>query len=86
VTGSGRAGLIAVNSGSTWAMTSTGSGFAAPAQWSGMPFYGQQANLLGDVNGDLKADLVAVNYLSVWVLASTGTGFSPPAQWLTGPP
>ena len=76
-----KADLIAVNGGSSWVMTSTGSAFSAPALWLNVPFYGVQGTVLGDVNGDKKADLVALSQLQVWVAASTGSAFSSPAIW-----
>ncbi|MFI5286388.1 MAG: VCBS repeat-containing protein [Candidatus Dormiibacterota bacterium] len=82
VSGDGKADLVAVNSGSTFVMTSTGPGFAAPTGWSGTPFYGQQATLDGDVTGDRKADLIAINSTNAFVAPSTGTAWSAPALWL----
>jgi uncharacterized protein YaiE (UPF0345 family) len=73
--------LIAVNGSSTWVMTSTGSAFGAPAQWSSSAFYGSRATLATDVNGDGRADLIAVNGTSTWVMTSTGSAFNTPAQW-----
>jgi hypothetical protein len=75
------ADLIAVNGSSTWVMTSTGSGFAAPVEWSSSAFYGSHATLAADVNGDGMADLIAVNGSSTWVMTSTGSAFGAPAQW-----
>ena len=84
ITGNGRSDLIAVNETSAWAMLSTGSSFAAPADWHEGTFYGSRATLACDVNGDGKTDLVAVNDSSVWVMLSTGSGFSAPQLWSTG--
>ena len=62
-------------------MRSTGSGFSIPERWSGDPFFGTKATLLGDVTGDGRADLVAVNENDTWVMLSTGSGFPAPARW-----
>ncbi len=70
VNGDGKTDLIAVNydvstnTGSSWVMLSTGSGFSAPQQWSNQAFNGTKAMLAGDVNGDGKTDLIVVNYNS----------------------
>jgi surface antigen len=68
-------------SGSTFVSLSTGSGFSAPQGWSGTPFYGSKATLVGDVNGDGKADLIAVDEGGTFVMLSTGSGFSAPQGW-----
>jgi hypothetical protein len=93
VNGDGKTDLIAVSfstaaqSGSTWVMTSTGTGFALPQQWSNLAFHGTSAILAGDVNGDGRTDLIAVSYSrahgtgSTWVMTSTGTGFNAPEMW-----
>jgi len=73
--------LVAVNSGSTWVMTSNGSSFNAPALWSNAPFYGSVATLSGDLTGNGHPDLVAVNGNSVWVMLSTGSGYGSPTEW-----
>jgi hypothetical protein len=62
-------------------MLSTGSGFSAPQEWSGTPFYGSKATLAGDVNGDGKTDLIAVNEIGTFVMPSTDSGFSAPQAW-----
>jgi VCBS repeat protein len=80
--GDAKVDLVALNWTSTWIITSTGSGFGPPTQWSNTPFYGLVGTLSGDVNGDHKVDLVAINPLSVWVAQSTGTALSAPAMWL----
>jgi surface antigen len=67
--------------GSTFVMLSTGSGFSAPQEWSGTPFYGSKATLMGDVNGDGKADLIAVNEIGSFVMLSTGSSFSAVQGW-----
>jgi hypothetical protein len=81
VNGDGKADLVAINDTSTFVMLSTGTGFAAPQQWSNTAFYGTKATLVADVNGDGKADLVAINDTSTFVMLSTGTGFAAPQQW-----
>jgi len=46
VNGDGLADLVGVGNDSTWVMLSTGEGFAAPVQCSGVAFYGTKATLL----------------------------------------
>jgi FG-GAP-like repeat len=81
VTGGGTADLAIPSGIGTCVQTSTGSGFAAPQQWTSTAFYGSKATLVGDVNGDGKADLVAVNDGSTWVMLSNGSGYSAPQLW-----
>jgi hypothetical protein len=78
--------MVALSSGSAWAMNSTGTTFGTPVQWSNAPFYGQTGTLWGDVTGDGKVDLIAINNFSIWVEVSNGVSFAAPAQWLLGPP
>jgi hypothetical protein len=40
--------LVAVNKDGTWVMKSSGTTFAAPTQWSSMPFFGTKATLGSD--------------------------------------
>lgn len=80
-TGSNRAGLVAVNDGSAWVMSSTGASFTSPALWSVSRFFGSTATLSGDIAGSGHQALVAVNRNSVWAELSTGAGFSAPQQW-----
>jgi hypothetical protein len=84
VNGDGRSDLIAQNGTDTWVMTSTGTAFNAPVQWSGVAFEGGVANHVGDVNGDGRMDLVAHNASDIWVMTSTGASFSGPVLWSTG--
>jgi FG-GAP-like repeat len=92
VNGDHKADAVAFNgSGGVSVMLSTGSGFAAPTQWSAATFFGtispsQLANStqLADVNGDHKADAVAFDgSFGVYVMLSTGSGFGPVMQWST---
>jgi len=81
VNGDGRSDVIAENGYSTWVMLSTGSSFAAPADWYEGTFQGSVANLVADINGDGKADLIAENGSSTWVMLSTGSSFAGPTLW-----
>src|SRR5450432_2335474 len=88
VNGDGRADLVAVWDDFTLVMLSAAQlpsisapGFLTEASWSGERFWGNQATLLGDVDGDGRADLVAIDDNDTWVMLSTATGFSAPAQW-----
>jgi hypothetical protein len=52
--------------------------------WSTTTFYGSQATISADVNGDGKADLVAVNGWATWVMLSDGSGYGAPQPWSMG--
>jgi hypothetical protein len=82
--GTGKAG-VAVGPAGTCVMQSTGTAFSTPTSWTGIPFYGSKATLIGDVTGDGKADMVAVNAGQTLVMASTGTGFAGLAGWSNTP-
>ncbi len=83
-TGDRRADGIAVNSANIWEISSTGSGFTAPALWLNGAFHGDRATLFGDIDGDGRVDGVAYDISSVWVALSSGNGFDGPAKWLSG--
>jgi hypothetical protein len=91
VNGDGKADLIAVNysavagSGSTWVMTSTGTGFTPPQLWASLAFNGSSAILAADVSGDGKTDLIAVNSGNTWVMTSNGASFNAPRAWSSAP-
>lgn len=76
-----RAGIVAVNDSSAWVMSSNGSSFAYPSQWSSSTFFGSVATLSGDIAGSGHQALVAVNGDSVWVMLSDGSQFSAPQRW-----
>jgi hypothetical protein len=82
--GTGKAS-VAVGPAGTCVMQSTGTAFSTPTSWSGIPFYGSKATLIGDVTGDGKADVVAVNAGQTLVMLSTGTGFAAPTGWSNTP-
>jgi len=84
----GRADAIAINDNSTWvalANSPSSLSFAAPVQWSSVPFYGTMANLAGDVDGDGRTDLIAVNQPNTYVMLSNGSSFGTPVQWSSVP-
>lgn len=84
-TGDGTADVVSVGQTGTCVLPSTGTSFTAPAQWSNVPFFGQQATLAADVTTANRSDLVAVNNAGTWVMPSTGSAFSAPQRWSTAP-
>ncbi len=76
---------MAWNEESIWIARSLGGSFAAPEEWMDALYYGNVANLMGDVSGDGRADAVAwPNNDKVYVLQSLGTDFDGGATWTTG--
>src|SRR5499427_11165752 len=63
VNGDGKQDLIIVNSSTVSVMlgNSNGSGFLAPLDFTGGPFFGTAGTFFADVDGDGKADAIAVN-------------------------
>ena len=86
VDGDGKADGVAFDGTQTWVMRSTGSGFAPPALWSSINFYGLHdgySTWLGDIDGVNGADAVAFDGTATWVMLSNGSsgGFGAPFVW-----
>jgi hypothetical protein len=83
VTGDGRGDLITWNDNEILVSASNGTSFGTPLTAGPLAFWGDRANLIGDVTGDGKEDLVAWNADSVWVrpALAAGVGFGLPAHW-----
>jgi hypothetical protein len=77
----GRADLVALNSGSVSAITSTGSTFGASSTWWSSAFFGANGTLLGDVTGEGRADLVGLGSGYIGEISSTGSAFGTYQTW-----
>jgi L,D-transpeptidase catalytic domain/FG-GAP-like repeat len=84
-TGDGYEDVVSVNDSAVWLMSSTGSSFNAPVEWSSAPFYGNRMTLSGDFTGDGLRDMVAINNDSVWVMPSAGQVAGSPSEWSSVP-
>jgi len=78
--GDGLADPIATNRDGTYALQSTGFGFAGWRKIAG-PFYGQRATAYADLDADGRADAIAVNDNAIFTLRSNGTTLDRWAMW-----
>src|SRR5215471_15735781 len=69
VNGDGKQDLIIVNSSTVNVLlgNSNGSGFLAPIDFTGGPFFGSNGTFFADVDGDGLADAIAVNTRTVFI-------------------
>jgi hypothetical protein len=85
VTGSGFADGVAFDGASEFALGTGGPSFGTiPANlkvWLPMPFQGEIATSVVDVDGDGRADAVDLNGHEILVALSTGESFEEPTQW-----
>jgi hypothetical protein len=90
VNGDGLADAVGFRPSSIYVMLSNGvesgdgfggNSFAAPQEWSAVPFDGTVTNLMADVNGDGLADAVGFNTSNIYVMLSNGSRFGAPKEW-----
>ncbi len=80
-----KASLVQMNAAGINVALSSGTAFAPFGSWLTGAFFGDVANLAGDVDGDGKADLVGVpSTYEVYVVLSSGSSFGTPTKWTTG--
>jgi hypothetical protein len=93
VNGDGKADVVGFGSAGVQVSLSTGTGFAAPQNWSssfglwaqsGGWEINQHPRYMADVNGDGKMDVVGFYNDGVYVALSTGSAFAGSQKWLNG--